>query len=66
MMTRQLLSAENNCRALNYILAQERFTMTQHTKPVKTPDNWDADGRSKGKQSGPVRPTPDASAPKKK
>lgn len=40
--------------------------MTEHTKPVKVPDNWGADGMSKGKQSGPVRPTPDAYAPKKK
>lgn len=39
--------------------------MTEHTKPVKIPDNWDANGRSKGPQSGPVRPTPDAHAPKK-
>ena len=40
--------------------------MTEHTKPVKTPSNWDADGLSKGKQTGPVRPTPDAYNPKKK
>ena len=26
----------------------------------KIPDNWDSDGMSKGKQSGPVRPTEDA------
>lgn len=40
--------------------------MTEHTKPIKTPSNWSADGMSKGKQTGPVRPTPDAYAPKKK
>lgn len=39
--------------------------MTEHTKPVKIPDNWGADGMSKGKQTGPVRPTPDASQPRK-
>lgn len=42
-----------------------RYAMTEHTKPVKTPDNWGADGMSKGKQTGPVRPTPDACRPKK-
>ena len=26
----------------------------------KLPDNWTADGVSKGKPTGPVRPTPDA------
>ena len=26
----------------------------------KIPDNWDSDGLSKGKPSGPVRPTEDA------
>ena len=26
----------------------------------KLPDNWDREGLSKGKQTGPVRPTPDA------
>jgi hypothetical protein len=26
----------------------------------KIPDNWDSDGLSKGKQTGPVRPTEDA------
>jgi hypothetical protein len=40
--------------------------MTEHTKPIKTPSNWDSNGTSKGKQTGPVRPTPDAYAPKKK
>lgn len=39
--------------------------MTEHTKPVKTPSNWAPDGMSKGKQSGPVRQSPDASRPKK-
>lgn len=39
--------------------------MTEHTKPVQTPSNWGSDGRSKGQQSGPVRPTPDACRPKK-
>lgn len=39
--------------------------MTQHSKPPKIPSNWTPDGQSKGKQSGPVRPTPDAYAPKK-
>lgn len=39
--------------------------MTEHTKPVKVPDNWTHNGTSKGKQSGPVRPTPDAHNPKK-
>lgn len=29
-------------------------------KPQKIPDNWSPDGVSKGKQTGPVRPTPDA------
>lgn len=42
------------------------MVMTEHTKPIKTPSNWGADGMSKGKQTGPVRPTPDAYAPKKK
>lgn len=39
--------------------------MTEHTKPVKVPDNWTPDGTSKGKSTGPVRPTPDAHNPKK-
>lgn len=43
----------------------EKLTMTEHTKPQKLPDNWGADGLSKGKSTGPVRPTPDAHAPKK-
>lgn len=47
------------------IYVAEVLTMTEHTKPVKTPSNWGADGMSKGKQTGPVRPTPDAHAPKK-
>ncbi len=31
-----------------------------YPKPQKLPDNWSPDGLSKGKQTGPVRPTPDA------
>jgi len=46
-------------------LELEKLAMTEHTKPVKVPDNWDANGTSKGKSTGPVRPTPDASRPKK-
>lgn len=32
----------------------------KHSKPPKIPDNWTPDGMSKGKSTGPVRPTPDA------
>jgi len=39
--------------------------MSKHSEPVKIPDNWDSNGTSKGKSSGPVRPTPDAHQPKK-
>ncbi len=31
----------------------------------KLPDNWTPDGVSKGKSTGPVRPTPDAYNKKK-
>jgi hypothetical protein len=31
----------------------------------KIPSNWDSDGVSQGKPSGPVRPEPDAYQPKK-
>lgn len=34
--------------------------MPTEEKTQTIPDNWSSDGLSKGKQSGPVRPTEDA------